>query len=311
MTLTIESLHKILKEETRQKIVVLLHSKGGLTYSDLLQALKGIERGRLNYHLKLLAPIVTKNDQQYVLNKQGILAWKRLQELSYADKLRLANYVKYSRAGVLSGLVIIFFLSYNQYVNCLWLLAYVTAFSISIIAAVVMIKLQSNKLLSCHSMDCIDTSLHQTLSDATRRKIVRLLREKGNLSYSELMKETKIDSSGKMNYHLKVLDDLLSTNGDGQYALTEKGEFAYTSLNTFQNKRSLPKLNTPWRQWIGPTFLSTLYLIGIFFLYSRGVLDLEIALLNLTSVLVISSALFYFSKVNDNLKLDNVKNMIT
>lgn len=202
MTLTTESLHKILKEETRQKIVVLLHNKGSLTYSDLLQALKDTERGKLNYHLKLLAPIVIKNDQRYALNEQGVLAWKFLKELSYAEKLRLANYVKYSRAGALSGLVIIFFLSYNQYFNALWLLGYVTAFSILIIATVIMIKLQSYKLLSCHRMDCIDTSLHQTLSDGTRRKIVRLLREKGNLSYSELMKATQIESSGQMNYHL-------------------------------------------------------------------------------------------------------------
>jgi hypothetical protein len=110
-----------------------------------------------------------------------------------------------------------------------------------------------------------------------------------------------------MNYHLRVLDDLLSTNEKGQYSLTEKGVFAYASSNSFQNKKRLLRINTPWQQWIAPTIVSTLYLLGVFFLYYRGILDVEVALLNLISLVLATCALFYFSRVNDNLNLDKVK----
>ncbi len=303
-------MHKILKDETRRKIILLLHNSGGLGYSDLLEALQTTDRGRVNYHLKSLSSFITKDDAKYVLNDKGVLAWKALQEFSYKEKSRLATVLKYGRTGALGGLTIIFFLSYNSDGNLVSLLGCVTVFSILVMATVVMIKIQSNKLFSCHGTDCIDASLHEVLGDETRRKIVRLLRENGTLSYTELMKATKVRSSGKMNYHLKVLDNLLSTNEKGQYSLTEKGIFAYTSLNSFQNKRSLLRINTPWQQWIGTTVLSTLYLLGLFFLYSRGILDFEVAFLNLISVVLAASALFYFSRVNDSLKLDKVKKMI-
>jgi DNA-binding transcriptional ArsR family regulator len=304
------SMHTILKDETRRKIILLLHNSGGLSYSDLLRALKTTDRGRVNYHLKSLSQLIIKDDAKYMLNDEGILAWKVLQEFSYKEKSHLATILKYGRTGALGGLVIIFFLSYNGYVGPLWLFVCVTVFSILVMATAVVIKIQSNKLLSCYSTDCIDASLHEVLGDETRRKIVRLLRENGTLSYTELMKATKVRSSGKMNYHLKVLDNMLSTNEKGQYLLTEKGVFAYTSSSSFQNKKSLLRINTPWRQWIGATVLSILYLLGIFFLYSRGILDFEVALLNLVSVVLASCALFYFSRVNDKLKLDKVKKII-
>jgi len=303
-------MHKILRDETRRKIILLLHNRGGLSYSDLLRALKTTDRGRVNYHLKFLSPLITKDDEKYVLNDKGMLAWKALQEFSYKEKSRLATILKYGRTGALGGLVVIFFLSYNGYVGPLWLFVCVTVFSILVMATVGVIKIQSSKLLFCHGTDCIDASLHEVLGDETRRKIVRLLRENGTLSYTELMKATTVRSSGKMNYHLKVLDNMLSTNEKGQYSLTEKGIFAYTSLNSFQNKKSLLRINTPWQQWIGTTVLSTLYLLGLFFLYSRGILDFEVAFLNLISVVLAASALFYFSRVNDSLKLDKVKKMI-
>jgi DNA-binding transcriptional ArsR family regulator len=304
------SMHKILRDETRRKIILLLHNGGGLGYSDLLEALQTTDRGRVNYHLKFLSSFITKDDAKYVLNDKGVLAWKALQEFSYKEKSRLATVLKYGRTGALGGLTIIFFLSYNSDGNLVSLLGCVTVFSILVMATVVMIKIQSNKLFSCHGTDCIDASLHEVLGDEIRRKIVRLLRENGTLSYTELMKATKVRSSGKMNYHLKVLDNLLSTNEKGQYSLTEKGVFAYTSSSSFQNKRSLLRINTPWRQWIGATVLSTLYLLGIFFLYSRDLLGFEVVLLNLVSVALAASALFYFSRVNDKLKLDKVKEII-
>jgi len=76
-------------------------------------------------------------------------------------------------------------------------------------------------------------SLHKVLKDETRRKIILLLQEKGSLSYVDLMKALGITNTGKMNYHLKVLGDLLSKKEDGQYALTEKGTLASRLLLEF------------------------------------------------------------------------------
>ena len=64
MSSDLASLHKILKDETRRKIILLMHNSGGLSYSDLLRALKTTDKGRVNYHLKFLSPLITKDDLQ-------------------------------------------------------------------------------------------------------------------------------------------------------------------------------------------------------------------------------------------------------
>lgn len=42
-----------------------------------------------------------------------------------------------------------------------------------------------------------------------RRRIIRLLAEKGALKYSEKMRELGFTSTGRLNYHLKVMKELL------------------------------------------------------------------------------------------------------
>lgn len=58
-------------------------------------------------------------------------------------------------------------------------------------------------------------SLHKILKDKTRRKVILLLNEKGSLSYTDLMDELEIVSTGLLNYHLKVLCDLIAKNEEG------------------------------------------------------------------------------------------------
>jgi hypothetical protein len=77
----IASLHKILKDETRQKIVSLLNEKGSLSYTALMDATKTSSTGQLNYHLKVLGYLITKNNAgQYLLTEKGKLASKLLLE---------------------------------------------------------------------------------------------------------------------------------------------------------------------------------------------------------------------------------------
>ena len=75
-------------------------------------------------------------------------------------------------------------------------------------------------------------SLHKILKDEKRRKIISLLQEKSSLSYSDLKDASGIASTGQMNYHLKILGDLLEKN-QGQYVLSEKGKLAYRVLADF------------------------------------------------------------------------------
>lgn len=76
-------------------------------------------------------------------------------------------------------------------------------------------------------------SLHKILKDKTRMRIILLLQEKGSLSYVDLMKALEITNTGKINYHLKILDALLSKNETGQYTLTEKGKLASGCCKNF------------------------------------------------------------------------------
>jgi DNA-binding transcriptional ArsR family regulator len=53
---------KVLKDETRRKIVLLLNEKGSLSYTDLMKALEIDNTGRMNYHLKVLGGLVMKRE---------------------------------------------------------------------------------------------------------------------------------------------------------------------------------------------------------------------------------------------------------
>ena len=72
MTSIIDSLHKILKDETR---ILCINEKGSLTYTDLMESLDILSTGTLNYHLKVLGDLLEKDEmERYVLSEKGKLA---------------------------------------------------------------------------------------------------------------------------------------------------------------------------------------------------------------------------------------------
>jgi hypothetical protein len=83
-------------------------------------------------------------------------------------------------------------------------------------------------------------SLHKILKHPIRRKIVLVLREKQKLSYVDLMNLVEIENTGKFNYHLKILGDLIMKNEEGKYRLTEKGDLASQLLLKFPEKTFKP-----------------------------------------------------------------------
>ena len=77
--------------------------------------------------------------------------------------------------------------------------------------------------------------LHSILKDKTRARILELLDQRGHLSYVELQSILQIPHTGKLNYHLKVLGDLITKGEDaGRYSLSEKGKIAVALLGKFQ-----------------------------------------------------------------------------
>ena len=80
------------------------------------------------------------------------------------------------------------------------------------------------------------SGLHKILKDPTRREILKLLNDKGPLPYVELMAQAKVTNTGRFNYHLKVLGDLIEKLSDGRYSLTERGCLAVQMLDEFPER---------------------------------------------------------------------------
>ncbi len=82
-------------------------------------------------------------------------------------------------------------------------------------------------------------SVLRILKDPLRRRIIKLLAEKGPLEYSELLKELNIKSTGHLNYHLKILRDFISKDEFGRYMLNDDGRYLYEFLQRFKAKNTV------------------------------------------------------------------------
>ena len=73
--------------------------------------------------------------------------------------------------------------------------------------------------------------LFEAVSHPMRIEIVKLLAKKP-LRFADLKRTLKISSSGLLDFHLKKLNDLITTNDGGNYTLTEKGFAALQAVET-------------------------------------------------------------------------------
>jgi hypothetical protein len=80
-------------------------------------------------------------------------------------------------------------------------------------------------------------SLYKIIRHPIRRKIVLALLERKELAYMDLMNSVEVENTGKLNYHLKILSDLIEKNENGRYSLTEKGNLASQLLLRFPEKK--------------------------------------------------------------------------
>jgi hypothetical protein len=83
-------------------------------------------------------------------------------------------------------------------------------------------------------------SFQDVLKHPIRRKIIKTLNQTPNLSYMDLMGAVEASNTGKFNYHLKILADLIQKDESGKYSLTGKGHLAAEFLQTFKEKKVEP-----------------------------------------------------------------------
>jgi len=82
----IESLNKILKDETRRKIILSLTDRESMSYTELMETLQIGSTGTFNYHLKVLGDLLEKTDAgQYMLSEKGKRASQFLTEFPERD----------------------------------------------------------------------------------------------------------------------------------------------------------------------------------------------------------------------------------
>jgi predicted transcriptional regulator len=80
--------------------------------------------------------------------------------------------------------------------------------------------------------DEIEEIIIQALGHPERRNIIEILgTSKENVSYSEILGEIGLNT-GKMNYHLKLLEGVIERDKNRRYTLTPIGKKAFIILNS-------------------------------------------------------------------------------
>ena len=73
----------------------------------------------------------------------------------------------------------------------------------------------------------------EAIAHPLRIKILKLLAERP-MGFSELKRELRIKSSGKLDFHLRKLGGLIALNSDGKYTLTKEGYAALQAITTIK-----------------------------------------------------------------------------
>lgn len=118
-------------------------------------------------------------------------------------------------------------------------------------------------------------SLHKILKDETRRQILQLLNAKEDMTYTELMGAADVISTGTLNYHIKVLGDLIVKNESGRYTLSEKGKVAVRLITEFPDVDYSSEDKKLWwrRFWIVAISINIAGAVFVLVLYALSYID--------------------------------------
>jgi F0F1-type ATP synthase assembly protein I len=144
-------------------------------------------------------------------------------------------------------------------------------------------------------------SLYKILKDDNRQKIIVLINENGSLSYTDLIKKLDTVSTGLLNYHLKILGDLLSKNEEGQYTLSEKGRLASKLLEEFPEQENLSaKRKRQKRLWLALGLSQAVFFIVVLALYSQRYVDSAILIMSTVTFVGMIAITYLGYRLRDN-----------
>lgn len=69
--------------------------------------------------------------------------------------------------------------------------------------------------------------LFQALAHETRRKITKLLGTRVAMTFTELMRETGIEETGPLGFHMGRMEELVHREKSGEYKLSDLGALVY------------------------------------------------------------------------------------
>jgi glucose-6-phosphate-specific signal transduction histidine kinase len=109
------------------------------------------------------------------------------------------------------------------------------------------------------------------------------------------MENLEVVSTGLLNYHLKVLGDLLQKDDRGKYILTEKGKVASQLLIQFPYEGTLVKMRR-WEQkfWKGAIYILVSILVADLVVYFLGYISLPTLYLSLLGIVPAICVIFVF-----------------
>jgi len=82
-------------------------------------------------------------------------------------------------------------------------------------------------------------AIFAALKHPLRRRILLLLDEKGEVSFTDIQKAMGVDDTGLMSYHLKELALLISQSTRGKYKLSEIGKTSVALLKKVERSRDV------------------------------------------------------------------------
>ena len=82
-------------------------------------------------------------------------------------------------------------------------------------------------------------AIFAALKHPLRRRILLLLDEKGEISFTDIQKAMGVEDTGLMSYHLKELELLVSQSTRGRYRLSEIGKTSVALLKKVERSRDV------------------------------------------------------------------------